>query len=155
MDFGDILDNWEKTGKGSAPAVTDPVSGQKVHPIDSWLRVNGVYDKDAENSVTQPSAQDRRRRLKNKKPEAELDIHGLTKDQAWPALETFFADSKKDGLEKVLIIHGKGNHSPDEPVLKRMVMDFIERCPYAGESGRGKAASGGEGATWVLLKQEQ
>jgi DNA-nicking Smr family endonuclease len=36
-------------------------------------------------------------------------------------------------------------------VLKRTVREFIERCPFAGESGQGPA--GGAGATWVLLKQ--
>jgi DNA-nicking Smr family endonuclease len=128
MNFGDILDKWEKQD-------------------------NGVYDKDAENTGRQISAQEKRRRLKNKRPEAELDIHGQSRDEAWLSLEAFFAESKSSGLEKIQIIHGKGNHSAGEPVLKRTVMDFIEQCPFAGESGRGKTSSGGEGATWVLLKE--
>jgi DNA-nicking Smr family endonuclease len=126
MDFGDILNRWEKN--------------------------NAVQDKDADSADHNISAQDRRRRLRNKQPEAVLDIHGLTRNEAWISLETFFADAKGKGLEKILVIHGKGNHSKGESVLKRTVMDFIERCPYAGESGRGKASAGGEGATWILLK---
>ena len=126
MNFGDILNKWEKN--------------------------NGIYDKDMEAASAQISPQERRSRLKNKKPDAELDIHGLTRDEAWKALEIFFNDSKRNGLEKILIIHGKGNHSTGEAVLKRIVMDFIEHCPFAGESGRGKAVTGGEGATWVILK---
>jgi DNA-nicking Smr family endonuclease len=126
MNFGDILNKWEKN--------------------------NGIYDKDMETGSAQISPQERRSRLKNKKPDAQLDIHGLTRDEAWNALEIFFNDSKAKGLEKLLIIHGKGNHSSGEAVLKRIVMEFIEQCPFAGESGRGKAVTGGEGATWVLLK---
>ena len=126
MNFGDILNKWEKN--------------------------NGVYDKDMETAGEQISPQERRSRLRNKKPDAELDIHGLTRDEAGKALEVFFNDSKGKGLEKILIIHGKGNHSTGEAVLKRIVMEFIEHCPFAGESGRGKSATGGEGATWVLLK---
>jgi len=121
--------------------------------LDKWISVNGVQDKDIEDRDKQMSAQEKRRRLRNKKPDAELDIHGKTRDEAWQELETFFGDAKEKGFEKIIIIHGKGNHSPGESVLKRVVMDFIERCPFAGESGRGKAASGGEGATWVLLKE--
>jgi DNA-nicking Smr family endonuclease len=70
-------------------------------------------------------------------------------------LETFFSDARAKEFEKVLIIHGKGNHSEGDSVLKRVVMDFIEHCPFAGESGRGKASAGGEGATWVLLKEAE
>jgi len=120
--------------------------------LNKWEKNNGVYDKDREAGSGRISPQERRSRLKNKKPDAELDIHGLTRDEAWKALELFLADSKEKGLEKILVIHGKGNHSTGEAVLKRIVMEFIEHCPFAGESGRGKAATGGEGATWILLK---
>jgi DNA-nicking Smr family endonuclease len=120
--------------------------------LNKWEKNNGIYDKDMETGSARINPQERRSRLKNKKPDEELDIHGLTRDEAWQALETFFNDSKRKGLEKILIIHGKGNHSKGEAVLKRIVMEFIEHCPFAGESGRGKASAGGEGATWVLLK---
>jgi len=120
--------------------------------LNKWEMSNEIFDKDMETGKTESSPAERRNRLRNKKPDAQLDLHGLTRDQAWLALDNFFNDSKNKGLEKLLIIHGKGNHSTGEAILKRCVMDFIERCPFAGESGRGKAASGGEGATWVLLK---
>jgi len=120
--------------------------------LNKWEKNNGIYDKDMEAQKVQTSPRERRSRLKNKKPDAQLDLHGLTRDEAWQALETFFNDSKGKGLDKILVIHGKGNHSKSEAVLKRIVMEFIEHCPFAGESGRGKAAAGGEGATWVLLK---
>jgi DNA-nicking Smr family endonuclease len=120
--------------------------------LNKWEKNNGIYDKDMEAENSRISPQERRSRLKNKKPDAELDIHGHTRDEAWQALEIFFNDSKGKGLEKLLVIHGKGNHSAGEAVLKRIVMEFIEHCPFAGESGRGKSVAGGEGATWVLLK---
>jgi len=120
--------------------------------LNKWEKNNGIYDKDMEAQKVQTSPQERRSRLKNKKPDAQLDLHGLTRDEAWQALETFFNVSKGKGLEKILVIHGKGNHSKSEAVLKRIVMEFIEHCPFAGESGREKAAAGGDGATWVLLK---
>jgi len=119
-----------------------------------WEKNNGadIYDKDKETGNTADTPQERRSRLRNKKPEAELDIHGLTRGEAWQALDGFFEEAKRNRLEKILIIHGKGNHSAGEAVLKRVVTEFIEHCPFAGESGRNKATAGGEGATWVLLK---
>jgi DNA-nicking Smr family endonuclease len=157
MNFGDILDKWEKQNKGSGglPASKSPQSDKaagRVHVMDEWIRKNGVYDKDAEDESEEQTAAERRRILRQKTPDAALDIHGLTRDEAWETLERFFNESKSQGLEKLLIIHGKGNHSTGEAVLKKSVREFIERCPFAGESGQGKAASGGEGATWVFLK---
>jgi DNA-nicking Smr family endonuclease len=123
-----------------------------VDPLSAWLRVQGVQDKDAEEGENRESPGERRRRLLRKPPDGVLDIHGLTRDEAQIALETFFRDSRRRGFEKVLLVHGKGNHSSGEAVLKSAVREFIERCPYAGESGHAQGNSGGNGATWVLLK---
>jgi DNA-nicking Smr family endonuclease len=154
MDFGDILDKWDRqTGKSSGRV--SPAE-QKANPLNTWLRINGVIDKDAELSVSaEPSGKgERRRRLRAKKPDATLDIHGQTRDEAWISLDGFFRLGREQGFEKLLIIHGKGNHSEGEATLKRVVRDYIERCAFAGESGHGTASDGGSGVTWVLLKDE-
>jgi len=130
MDFGQILDQWDKH---SGP----------------------VYDKDAELMVRSESSASRRRRLLRKSPDASIDLHGLTRDEAWNSLDAFFNDANNKGLEKLLIIHGKGNHTVSDgqdSVLKKTVRDFIERCPFAGENGNSSGPSGGTGSTWVLLK---
>jgi DNA-nicking Smr family endonuclease len=168
MDFGDILDKWDKQSAGKTgkkdSAVTENAASlanneaaaaaepKKVDPMEAWMRINGVYDKDSETEVSRNAAGERRRRLLRKRPDESLDLHGLTKEDAWAKLETFFQDSHSQGFEKVLIVHGKGNHSEGDAVLKQEVRKFIEACPFAGESGHGSAAEGGSGATWVLLK---
>ncbi|MDR1352284.1 MAG: DNA mismatch repair protein MutS, partial [Treponema sp.] len=55
MNFGDILDQWDqqtaktrkggKGGSGSGKAGKEP---ERVDPLMAWLRVHGIYDKDAE-----------------------------------------------------------------------------------------------------------
>lgn len=156
MDFGDILDKWDRQtgrspgkkagGRGSSDRRTDPLS--------AWLQVNDVIDKDAEllDSPAPSEKGERRRRLRAKKADAVLDLHGQTRDESWRSLDGFFRLSRQQGLEKLLIVHGKGNHSAGEAALQRVVRDYIERCAFAGESGRAAAAEGGSGATWVLLK---
>jgi DNA-nicking Smr family endonuclease len=139
MDFGKILNQWETQGQQ-------------------------VYDKDSFEQKKE-TAPERRRRLLRKRPDETIDLHGLTRDEAWARLDLFFQDAKAKGLEKVLIIHGKGNHAGGEPpeaglsasaegtgILRRIVQDFIEHCSFAGESGYSNAADGGTGSTWVLLK---
>ncbi|MDR1390736.1 MAG: Smr/MutS family protein [Treponema sp.] len=115
--------------------------------LNQWDRSGGVYHKE---EVPAESSAEKRRRLLKKKCDATIDLHGLTRDEAWEALEDFFAVSRSRELEKVLVIHGKG--SQGTPVLKKTVQDFIARCPAAGESGHSNPREGGSGATWVLLK---
>lgn len=144
MDFKDILEQWE----GGA------VKGSTVSPkkaLEEWLKNNEVYDKDAEAKKTFVPGE-KRRKIINRKPDAIIDIHGLTKERAWVVLDQFFSDSKSNGLKKLRIIHGKGNRSKGEAVLQQIVKKYIEKCPFAGESGYEKAVNGGTGATWVLLK---
>jgi DNA-nicking Smr family endonuclease len=126
MDFGDIYRKWEMQ--------------------------NPVTDKDSEIDAEKTRESKKRRYLRIKKADATLDLHGLSRDDALSALEVFFENSRRETFDKVLIVHGKGNHSSGEAVLKRTVQEFIERCPYAGESGQSRSAEGGSGATWVLLK---
>jgi DNA-nicking Smr family endonuclease len=139
MSFGDILDKWEK----SQPRKP------KNNAMETWLENNEVYDKDAD--AQKKSAPDRAR-LRNARPDDILDIHGLTKDEAWISLDRFFSNAKENGFKKLRVIHGKGNHSQKEAVLKNTVREYIEKCPFAGESAHEKASAGGSGATWVLLK---
>ena len=176
MDFGDILNQWDSEtatpqGKKAAKsrAAADSAasrwqaagpqsSAPRIHPLTAWLGKNDIYDKDAEEpelhggKAAASSPGEKRRRLLLRKPDAVIDLHGLTRDEAWTAIDTFFQDAKRRGFPKLAIIHGKGNHSQGCAILKHTVREFIERCPFAGESGFGDAASGGSGTTWVLLK---
>jgi DNA-nicking Smr family endonuclease len=133
MNFGDILNQWDKQTAAS--------TGKKAMSL-----------KDAEPGESRSLAGERRRRLLRKRPDAVLDLHNLTQDEAWTTLETFFENSRREGFEKVLVIHGKGLHSEGDAVLKEVSRKFIEACPFAGESGHSAAADGGRGSTWVLLK---
>jgi DNA-nicking Smr family endonuclease len=156
MDFGDILDQWDRhTGRspGGKAAPAGRVR-QKADPLGAWLRVHDVIDKDAEPPAAHSERGERRRRLLSKKPDAVLDLHGQTTDEARISLDGFFRLSRQQGLEKLLIVHGKGNHSRGEAALKRVVRDYIERCAFAGESGQAAGGEGGSGATWVLLKDD-
>jgi DNA-nicking Smr family endonuclease len=164
VDFGEILDQWEsgegqqKKKKNSRPGAGKPPESSgpnpQDHPLLKWLRVHGVYDKDAEDPELNGeavSSAERRRLLLTHRPDAVLDLHGLTRDQAWSTLEQFFETGRQQAYGKLVIIHGKGNHSRGEAVLGRTVREFIEHCPFAGESGHGR--EGGTGTTWVLLKR--
>lgn len=144
----------DQPGERSAAPRKDPPANPRVNPMDAWLRRYGTEDKDslAADSPERETPAERRTRLRAKRCDAVIDLHGLTRDDAWIRLESFFAGAVRQGLEKVLIIHGKGTHSADDPVLGPMVRLFLERNPHSGESGHSGKEAGGTGSTWVILK---
>lgn len=87
----------------------------------------------------------------------ELDLHGLTRDEAIENLERFVKGAYQRGQKGVLVITGKGNNSPGEPVLKAAVAAWLR------EAGKGMVSEfvqapnemGGGGAVVVFLKEKK
>lgn len=85
-----------------------------------------------------------------------IDLHGLFVHEAEPALRRFIKESARRGCQAVLVIHGRGLKSPDKPVLKAKVFDWLTRGPlraYVMALASARACDGGAGATYVLLRR--
>lgn len=82
----------------------------------------------------------------------ELDLHGLTGDEAALAVAAFLAEARRRGLRCVRVIHGKGLRSAGrEPVLKRRIRRLLTRRDDVLAYVEPRAAHGGGGAVLVLL----
>jgi DNA-nicking Smr family endonuclease len=82
----------------------------------------------------------------------QLDLHGLTRDDAREALAQFVRQAARDGLRCVRIVHGKGNGSPGKvPVLKHKVRAWLVQKTEVMAFAQASAADGGHGAVLVLL----
>jgi DNA-nicking Smr family endonuclease len=87
----------------------------------------------------------------------ELDLHGLTREEALTSLERFISGAYNRDQNAVLVITGKGNNSPEEPVLQMAVSAWLR------DRGRGMVAEfapaprqlGGSGAFVVFLKERE
>lgn len=137
MDFKDLLDKWERSEEGKA---------------QSRFQQQYAERRDQEESTTELLSVTA---LKKMPPAAELDLHGFTADEAAKQVRAFLKRSSLQGLKKVQIVHGKGNHSANGPILKKLVKECIERSPYAGRTGTPPASEGGSGAVWVALKNKR
>jgi DNA-nicking Smr family endonuclease len=85
--------------------------------------------------------------------QAEIDLHGLRRDEARDALAAFVRDAERRGLRCVRIVHGKGNGSPGrEPVLKQRVHGWLVQKAAVLAFTQARAAEGGAGALVVLLR---
>ena len=129
-------------------------SKKAINPMELWLRRYSTTDKDAiADQYEEERHLNSREYLRTMAPEARIDLHGLTRDEAEARLNGFVADCQRKGLRKILIVHGKGNHSHgSDPVLGPMVRQFIEHDKRLGTSGHPDHNHGGTGATWVIIK---
>ena len=82
----------------------------------------------------------------------EVDLHGLTADEAREALAEFINEAGAYGLRCVRVIHGKGLRSgPGGPVIKRRIGRWLRRRNDVLAFCSARPAHGGTGALYVLL----
>ena len=146
MDFGKILDKWENKEDRKKPAHAN---------FEKWIEKHGVRDKDISSGTTPEDKQEKiqlRNILRSMKPQAEIDLHGLKKNEALLELKRFLEDSRRKGLKKVLIIHGKGFHSQQGPILGKAVREYLEQTSLTGETGTADRRYGGKGALWAIIR---
>lgn len=183
MDFEDILNQWDNQQKKSPAKKMPQVSHKKanaptkeekeaarqgytyeqimerdskrrMNPMEVWLNRHGTVDKDKLNEQNvQKQKFESVEYLRSMAPQATLDLHQLTKDEAWNRLNSFVTECHAKKLKKILIIHGKGIHSHgSDSVLGPMVKMFVEQDKRLGMSGHPDKNHGGGGATWVIIK---
>lgn len=85
--------------------------------------------------------------------QAQVDLHGLRRDEAREALSAFLHDAVKRGLRCVRVIHGKGLGSVGrEPVLKEKVRSWLAQKNEVLAWAQAQGRDGGSGALVVLLQ---
>jgi DNA-nicking Smr family endonuclease len=155
VGFDEILRDWEAgrarraaEGERRAAARRDPAA----RSMEEWLERHPPQAQPGRDDGDGSSPAERAAALRRLAPQATLDLHGMTAEEAAPALERFVSAARKAGLRKVLVIHGKGHHSQGEPVLQRLVREYLERSRHTGAFGAADRTMGGSGAVWVVLR---
>lgn len=86
-----------------------------------------------------------------------IDLHGLTREEAYQEVEGFISRSRIAGKRCLLIIHGRGHHSKDQvPVLKDRIKAWLERGRISRSVlafASARPCDGGAGAVYVLLRR--
>lgn len=88
--------------------------------------------------------------------QGDLDLHGLTQQEAELKIRDFLIRSHRQGLRCVLVVHGRGLNSPDSfPVLKERIPVWLNRGPARKivlAFATARSYDGGTGAIYVLLR---
>ena len=98
------------------------------------------------------------------KPEARIDLHGMTLATAQPALNRFILDSHAAGRRLVLVITGKGRTGVDQGgpiperrgILRHQVPQWLALPPLNTavlQVTKAHISHGGDGAYYVYLKR--
>ena len=97
------------------------------------------------------------------KPEARIDLHGMTMDQAHPELMGFILNSQAMGRRLVLVITGKGKMRDDggpisarQGVLRHQVPQWMALPPISQailQVTPAHLTHGGQGAYYVYLRR--
>lgn len=148
--------NPPRGSSGRAP--TSPASTKKRVDdyLSHWITMHGVPDKDEREAQAGDDKQariDEAERLRRMRPQAILDLHGKTAAEADRLIAEFLFSSSRSGLEKVLIVHGKGLHSTGGPVMAEVARKALESNSLAGSFGPADRDQGGRGATWVRIRK--
>ncbi|WP_319558800.1 Smr/MutS family protein [Marispirochaeta sp.] len=150
MNFGDILEQWEKQNSQDDERAKEQAAYKEV--MNRWLENNPYPCKDADRNRPGKKSPSRKT-IRRMAPQDTLDLHGYTVEEALKELDGFLLRSRRRGLKKVLIIHGKGNHSDTgDSVLRKKVRRYIADSPICGECGVPQPGMGGEGAVWIILR---
>jgi DNA-nicking Smr family endonuclease len=86
-----------------------------------------------------------------------LDLHGMRREEAKPALLAFIQRARVEGKRCVLLVHGRGLHSKDQvPVLKESVRRWLSSARFAEAVlafATARPHDGGAGAIYLLLRK--
>jgi DNA-nicking Smr family endonuclease len=165
-----------KTGDEPKPVLTPPLPSApdpiapfaiKGRPSDTRITVNTAPTV-SKGLAQQPLAMDAKaftRMRRGKLPvEGRIDLHGMTLDQAHPALIEYILTANAMGKRLVLVITGKGttkrNHDvfahQGQGVLKRQVPLWLRMAPLSGavlQVSEAHQSHGGSGAYYVYLRR--
>jgi len=138
--------------------------GQKAQALGPTAKIAPTF---AEHLASAPLRMDAKTHAKMTRgklsPQAKIDLHGMTMDQAHPALTSFILSAHGAALRLVLVITGKGKsregHGPipqSMGVLRQQVPRWLHMPPLSGvvlQVSEAHATHGGGGALYVYLRR--
>lgn len=139
--------------------------GQKADPTRPHDVMRPLVDRLSAAPVNMDNKSFTRMKRGKLKPEARIDLHGMTMAEAHPELVSFILGSQAIGRRLVLVITGKGKDRDDggpiptrHGILRHQVPQWLALPPLAGAILQVTPAHirhGGHGAYYVYLRRNR
>ena len=141
-----LLTHLNKKGYVLQPPADNQVQVQ-VGLLKVTVELDQVQRVAAETAPTPKTGLGQIYRSKAQEVAKELDLRGLTVDEATYQVEKYLDDAYLAGLEQVYLIHGKGTGA-----LRKAIQDLLHSYPIPNPTAWGYR-EGGSGVTVVQLKK--
>jgi DNA-nicking Smr family endonuclease len=152
----DVPDEPDAPENISQPRSRTREESDKADFLDALGSMEKVFKDEWPDDAHENRATPRRMRQVERgqlKPEAELDLHGLTVDEASTKVRFFLQDAVYQGFKTVLLVTGKGLHSSEGPVLRQAVERLLDQQrEQVIEWGVAPRRYGGRGALFAFLR---
>ena len=125
--FADLVRRGEAPlpGEHTAPRRAAVSHTATLLPPDSDRPLDNVPDVHRANGIGERDLQKMRRAT----PEAELDLHGLTIEEAYTTLDNFLQGAQARHCKTVEIIHGRGLHGDGGGILRAKTRQWLLGSP--------------------------
>lgn len=161
-----------KKTEAATSATSSNVESRKIEPFEIGSKSqtsipvrhsNGVSD--GIDDLRMDTGTFRKLKRGKGRPEARIDLHGMTAEAARLALTTFLIGAQNSGKRLVLVITGKGRSGDDEGpipvragVLRRSLPEWTSRPPLSSvvlQTTEAHQRHGGSGAFYVYLRRSR
>jgi DNA mismatch repair protein MutS2 len=112
----------------------------------SWKDVRAASPPNNQSNSSHSQRAQKKSKIKLPQDEIEIDIRGMSSDQAIEELEKAFDKALQEQVDRVKIIHGHGTEA-----LKKSVRKYLSRSIYIQKWQAGSELSHDDGFTWADL----
>ncbi len=152
----------DKGGPGPVPSRRDDEAKYRQY-LQDLVQGRAEFDIQLTNEYFQGSIKGLDSKILHKlkagqySPQAHLDLHGLTSEEAWDLLVEFIKENYMAGKRCLLVIPGRGKNSPlGRSVLREQIQNWLTRDPLKRvllAFSTAQPRHGGSGALYLLLRK--
>ncbi|WP_143429019.1 Smr/MutS family protein [Helicobacter sp. 13S00401-1] len=133
--------------KGSKAKVIKVLKSEYILELENGIKINARVSELSAPKGLRPNKTTISYTLSAEvKGDLKLDLHGLTKEEALEAMDSFISNALMAGFSEVLIVHGKGNK-----ILQSLVTNYLEKSKFVKGFVNAPFNAGGSGGKLVYL----
>ncbi len=142
LNIGDVVKLKGKSMKGEIISIRETKANVDFNGIKMWVRLSDLEKVQEEKKTPKKEVRFNIRKTKSSQIKPEVNLIGLTREEAIRKLSDFLDKAILEGFSTVRIIHGYGSG-----VLRKAVREYLDTLPYKIRYEDAPYTEGGMGVT--------